>query len=240
MTIYLLALFLMAADDLPTGEAVLARYIEATGGRTAYAQIHGHIAKGTMAMPAQNIKGDMTMYESEPGKQVVVIDFPGIGKAEEGTDGKIAWSASAMQGARLKEGDEKAAALRSAMGESKFLDWKKSYKSVVNAGMEDVEGKPCYRVVMTPLTGKPETEFYDKVSGLLVRQTALAATPMGEIAVDARVSDYRKEGGVLMPHKLRQTLAGQTIEITIDSVEVNPEFPKDRFEPPAEVKALIK
>lgn len=240
MIIYLLALCFLAADDLPTGEAVLAHYVEATGGRAAYAKVHGHIEKGTMGMPAQNIKGAMTMYESEPGKQVVVIDFPGIGKAEEGTDGTIAWSTSAMQGARLKQGDEKSAALRSAMGESKFLDWKKSYKSVVNAGVEEVDGKPCYRVVMTPLTGKPETEFYEKESGLLVRQTAIAATPMGEIAVDARVSDYRKEGPLLMPHKLRQTLAGQTIEITIDTVELNPDFPKDRFDPPAEVKALIK
>jgi zinc protease len=240
MITYLIALFFLAADTLPTGEAVLAHYVEATGGRAAYEKIHGHIEKGSMAMPAQNIKGAMTMYESEPGKQVVVIDFPGIGKAEEGTDGKIAWSASAMQGARLKEGEEKAAALRSAMSETKFLDWKKAYKSVEMAGVEDVDGKACYRVVMTPLTGKPETEYYEKDSGLLVRQTATAATPMGDIAVDARVSDYRKEGGVLMPHKLRQTLAGQTIEITIDSVEVNPEFPKDRFEPPAEVKALIK
>jgi zinc protease len=237
---YLLALFFLAADGLPTGETVLAHYVEATGGRAAYDKIRGHIEKGSMALPAQNIKGAMTMYQSEPDKQVVVIDFPGIGKAEEGTDGKIAWSASAMQGARLKEGEEKAAALRSAMGDAKFLDWKKNYKSVVTAGVEDVEGKPCYRVVMTPLTGKPETEYYEKESGLLVRQTATAVTPMGEIAVDARVSDYRKEGGILMPHKLKQTLAGQSIEITVDSVEINPEFPKDRFEPPAEVKALIK
>lgn len=240
MITYLIVLLFLAADGLPTGEAVLAHYVEATGGRAAYEKMHAHIEKGSMSMPAQNMKGTMTMYESQPGKQVMVIEFQGIGKMEEGTDGTIAWSSSALQGARLKEGDEKAFALRSAMGETKFLDWKKIYKSVVTAGVEDVDGKPCYRVVLTPIAGKPETEYYEKESGLLVRQTAVAATPMGDVAVDARVSDYRKEGGVSMPHKIKQVLAGQTIEMTIDSVEINPEFAKDRFDPPADVKALIK
>ncbi len=236
----LLALFLFAPVDLPSAESVLARYLEVTGGRAAHEQIHGTIQKGWVEMPAQNLKGEMTTYESEPAKQVVVIDFPGIGKVEEGTDGNIAWSYSALQGARLKEGEEKSAAFRSANAEGKFLDWKKQYKAIQNAGVEDVDGKPCYRIVMTPLSGRPETEYYDKASGLLVRQTATAVTPMGEIAVDARVSDYRKEGALLMPHKVQQTLAGQQIQLSIDSVLQNPEFPKGRFEPPPEVKALIK
>lgn len=218
----------------------MARYLEVTGGRVAYEQIHGHIEKGFMAMPAQNIRGAMTTYEAEPGKQVVSIDFPGIGKAEEGTDGTIAWSYSALQGARLKEGEEKAAAIRAANAGTKYLNWKTQYKSVETAGLENVDGKPCYRVVLTPIVGRPETEYYEKTSGLLVRQTAVAVTPMGDVPVDARVSDYRKEGGVVMPHKVRQTLAGQLIEITIDTVTMNPDFPKDRFDPPAEVKALIK
>lgn len=240
MITFLLAFFLLAADPLPTGETVLAKYLEATGGMAAHEKIHGSISKGTMALASQNIKGTVTVYESDPGKQVVVIEFTGIGKIEEGTNGTIAWSSSALQGARLKEGDEKAAALRSANASNKFLDWKKFYKSVETVGLEDVDGKPCYKLVMTPLTGKPEVDYYDKSSGLLLKETATVVTPMGEIQTTARPSDYRKEGDVLLPHKLTQTVAGQTVEMTIDSVQFNPDFPKDRFEPPADVKALIK
>ncbi len=159
---------------------------------------------------------------------------------EEGTDGKIAWSTSALEGARLKQGEEKAIALRSANMETKFLDWKKLFKSVENAGIEDVDGKPCYKLVLTPLVGRPETEYYDKASGLLVKQSATVAMPMGDIPVTMSVGDYRKEGQILMPHKLQQSVAGQKIEITIESVALNPDFPDKRFEPPADVKALIK
>lgn len=240
MTSLLFAFFLLAADDLPKGEDVLAKYVEATGGRAAYEKIHGSISKGSMLLPSQNIKGSLTVYESEPSKQVSVADFPGIGKMEEGTDGTIAWSVSALQGARLKEGEEKAAALRAANSENKFLNWKKFYKSVENKGVEDVDGKPCYKLVLTPFEGKGETEFYDKSTGLIVKEAAAVTTPMGEVPVNTLVSDYRKEGDILMPHKLRQSAAGQTFEITIESVTFNPEIPKERFDPPAEVKALLK
>jgi len=241
---FLLALFLFAAglfaEDLPKGEAVLAKYVEATGGKAAYEQVHGSIARGSMALTAQNLKGTMTVYEQEPQQQVTVVEFPGIGRMEEGTDGKIAWSTSALEGARLKQGEEKAVALRSANMETKFLDWKKLFKSVENAGIEDVDGKPCYKLVLTPLVGRPETEYYDKATGLLVKQTATVAMPMGDIPVTMSIGDYRKEGQILMPHKLQQSVAGQKIEITIESVALNPEFPDKRFEPPADVKALIK
>ena len=33
--------------------------------------------------------------------------------------------------------------------------------------------------------------------------------------------------------------AGQDLSMTIEKIEYNPEFPKDKFDPPAEVKALM-
>src|ERR1700730_4322282 len=153
MTSLLLA-FLFFAQAAPSGEAVLAKFIEATGGRAEYSKIHTIISIGRLEMPAQGIKGTITIYELEPSKQYSVAEIPGIGTMEEGTDGVIAWEKSALQGARLKTGEEKAAALRAANSETKFLDWKKYYKSVENTGTADVDGKPCYKLVLTPLEGK--------------------------------------------------------------------------------------
>lgn len=238
--VLLFALLLFAPEDLPKGEDVLAKFVEVTGGRAAYEQIRGSIAKGTMTISGQNLKGTMTIYESAPAKQVTLVEFPGIGRMEEGTDGTIAWSNSFLEGARLKLGEEKAMAMRAANSQAKFLNWKKLYKSVETMGVEDVDGKPCYKVVLTPLSGKPDTEYYDKASGLLVRETATVPLPMGEVPVALTLGGYRKEGDLLMPHTLQQSLAGQRIDIEIDSVAINPEFSPKRFEPPAEVKALLK
>ena len=54
------------------------------------------------------------------------------------------------------------------------------------------------------------------------------------------VGDYRKEGAILMPHKVTQKAAGQEITISIDNVKYNAEIPKDKFDPPDEIKAMLK
>jgi hypothetical protein len=249
MTALLFAALLFAQDlpkgdlpktSLPSGEAVIAKYIEATGGKAAYDGVHATISVGKMSMPAQGITGKVTMYEAEPGKNYTVVDIPGIGLVEDGTDGNIAWEKSALQGARIKSGDEKAMALRAASSHSKFINLKKFYKSIETIDIEVIDGKPCYKVVQTPFEGKPETSYYEKESGLLVKETGIMASPMGEIPFETEIGDYRKEGKLLMPHMMVQSFVGQKMMIMMESTKVNPEIPKDRFDIPADIKALIK
>ncbi len=229
--------FLSAASDLPKAEAILDKYVEVTGGKEAYDKIHSSISNGTMEIPAQNIKGTVTVYNAEPAMEYTVIEIGGLGKMEEGTDGNVAWALSAMQGARIKEGDERAAALKSANFKNR-AHWQDFYKGAETVGTESVDGKSCYKIVLTPKEGKPETEYYDKSSGLLVKQTATLKTPMGEIPVETSVAGYRKESGLLVPHKMQQNAMGQQFEISIDSIKMNADIPKDRFDLPAEIKAL--
>jgi hypothetical protein len=231
---------LLLSQNLPKAEEVLAKYVQATGGQAAYNKVRTSISNGKVSMPAQGIEGKVTIYESEPAHNYTVVDIPGVGLVEDGTDGTVAWERSALQGARLKTGEERAFAIRSASSQTKFLDWKKFYKSIETAGTETVNGKPCYKVVSTPLEGKPEVGYYDQSSGLLVKETGIMASPMGEVPVETEIGDYRKEGALLVPHKIKQSFVGQKMEITIESMQVNPDIPKDRFDLPADVKALIK
>jgi hypothetical protein len=93
-------------------------------------------------------------------------------------------------------------------------------------------------VLLSPKEGKPVTQFYDKKSGLITKSMATRTTPMGDITAEIFLDDYRDEGGVLMPHKLTNKVATQEFHITVQSVEVNAELPKDRFDLPDEIKAL--
>jgi outer membrane lipoprotein-sorting protein len=229
---------LCAADDLPKGEALLDKYIEVTGGKAAYAKVKSEVTTGEMTLGAMGIKGKMTSYSQSPDKRVVEINIDGIGKILEGSDGKIAWSYSAMQGPRLKDGEEKEEALRQAK-QNADSQWREQFTKAETTGVDTVEGKQCYKVEVTPKTGKPQSRCYDKESGLLVKITMTSKTPMGEITVDSFPSEYRKEGELLVPHKVLTKLAGQEMGMTIDKVEHNATIPAEKFEPPAEVKALI-
>jgi zinc protease len=226
------------AADLKTGEAVLDRFVEATGG-SAYGKIHSMAMKGTMSMAAMGIKGAITIYSAEPSKSSMSTVLGGVGKIVEGTDGTNAWAFSAMQGPQLKKGEELNDSLREAFFH-KENEWRTIYSSAELTGTEDVDGKPAYKVILTPKTGKPQTQFYDKASGLMVRHQSVRKTALGDIPVDVAVGNYRKECGVDLPHLLVQTVAGQKIELQIDTIECNTELPADAFLPPPEVKALIK
>jgi zinc protease len=230
---------LAQAADLPKGEALLDKYIDVTGGKAAYAKVHSDKTVGTMEFKAMGLKGKVTSYAAEPDKKYSEVVLEGMGKMQEGAADGVAWSLSSMQGPHLKEGDEKAETLL----QSKFngdLNWRDQFKSAETVGVETVEGKECYKVVLTPQTGSPSTRWFDKDSGLLVKMSMTSKSPMGEVQSESTVSDYRKEGDLLMPHKILSKVATMELQMTVESVQHNPEIPKDTFAVPDQVKALMK
>jgi Protein of unknown function (DUF620) len=229
----------LAADEaLPKAETILDHYVEVTGGKAAYMKRKSETATGTMELTAQGIKGTLVRYQADPDKSYTLLDIAGVGKIEAGSANGVAWEMTAIMGPRVKSGDEKAQALR----ESAFnglLNWRKLYPKVETIGTEVVDGEECYMVLLTPAEGKPETNYYQKKSGLIVKMTTVASTQMGEIPLEVRMSDYKDFGGVLSASKVTQKAAGQEYTITLQTVKVNEEIPDSRFDPPAEVKALI-
>ena len=236
-----LALALPAAAQapaLPSGASVMDRFVEATGGKAAYASKHTMLVKGTMEMAAMGLKGTMTLAKAEPDLQRTEIEFQGLGKMLEGFDGTTAWAFSALQGPQVKTGEERAFTARSARFHTE--DWKQEFKEVKTLALEPVEGEPCYKVQTTPHQGDPGLQFFSVKTGLLVKAQANVKTAMGEIAVESFTRDYRKAGDVLVAHTLVQSFAGQTITLRFEQVSWNVDLPKAHFDPPAEVKALIK
>jgi len=226
----------VAADDVKP-EAILDKYVEVTGGRAAYEKIKTEVTTGTLEITGMGLNGTLTIYQAAPDKSYTVIDFAAMGKAEEGSDGQVAWSINGMQGARIKEGDERATTLRrDALNAD--IRWHDFYKKAELAGTEDVAGKACYKVVLTPNEGSPETRYYDKSSNLLVKLVMPITTPQGAATLEMGLSDYRDEGGILMPHTITQKVADADILVKIESVKRNAEIPAGRFDVPAEIKAL--
>ena len=134
-------------------------------------------------------------------------------------------------------GDERAVTMREAMLRG-AVDWRKLYKSAETTGVENVDDQACYKVLLTPNEGKPETRYFDKKSNLLVKLTMQLPSPMGEVPTETLLSDYKEQNGVTAPRKVHQKALGQEFLITIDHVEYNVDMPKDRFDLPAEIKAL--
>lgn len=228
-----------ADDPLPKAETVLDQYVEATGGKAAYEKLKNRVSKGTFEVQGANVKGKIVAYQAPPNKMLTEVDLGGFGKITEGSDGTVVWEINPITGDRVVEGEEKAEKLlhNTFNGE---LRWKEMYEKAECTGIEDVDGKPAYKVVLTPKSGKPTTEFYDKASHLQVKATTTVTSPMGEIAVEMIPSDYKKVDGVLIAHKVTQKLLVQTIVIAMDEIKHNVDLPADVFKMPEAVKALVE
>jgi hypothetical protein len=226
-----------AADALPKAEEILDKFVEATGGKAAYEKVHNEKATGTFDFVGKGVKGTMVNYRAEPNKMYTRVELENIGAVEDGTDGETAWTLSALQGPHIKQGEERAIALREATLRAP-VEWRKLYKSAETAGVEDVNGQACYKVVVTPNEGKPETQYYDKKNNLMVKMTMTVVSQMGEIPTETTVSDYKEQDGLLTPRKSHHSALGQEFEITISQIEYNVDIPPGQFDLPKEIKAL--
>lgn len=224
---------------LPPAEKVLDAYVEATGGLAAYDKIQNAVSKGTMGIPAAGIALDLTVYAARPNKTRFVASSPAIGSIERGTDGTIFWERTTMQGARLLEGEELAEALREAVWEN-MVYWRSSFDTVSVAGIDTVDGNPCYKVVMKPKEGKPRTVFFDKSSGLIAKIVVIATTQGGDVPTETLVSDYRKVGDFLVAYKSVQKVMGMEQVMTMTNIEQNAAIPDSIFAIPADIQALME
>ncbi len=237
--IVLLAAFVLGAvaAEMPLGEDLLQSFVERSGGAEAYARAKSAEMSGTVEIAGRNISGKVYMVEAGP-KSRTTMELPGIGKMELGSNGEIAWENSSLQGPRIIEGDEKGAMQRSSSF-ALVAGWRDQYTSVKTIGEEEVNGKPAWKVEMTPKQGHLETFYFDKGSALLVRMATVMSTPLGDIPTDMTLSDYSQVDGISTPFTTTQNAMGQSIVMHFDKVVYNAPLAKDAFDLPEPVKAVL-
>jgi len=227
------------ASPLPTGEAVLARHVEVTGGEAAFTALTSRVTRARMEITGAAVVISLTAYAAAPGNMYTVAESEATGRLESGVSDGVAWENSALRGPSVKDGAERDDALKAAVFD-RLAHWKEHLKSAERTGTADVNGKPAYRVTAVPKLGTPETLFFDVESGLLVRVETTVTTAGGPVPVVAEPGDYRKVDGIMMPFTSRMKVMGQERVLTIEKVEHNVELPADRFALPAEIRSLVK
>lgn len=227
----------LAAAPLPPAEQILDKFVEVTGGQAAYEKISTQYATAAIEFSGKNIAGKLTLYQAAKSRSYVLMELPGVGQFEQGTAEGVAWERSAMLGPRLKTGPERAAALREADVQSRVL-WRNHFAKAETAGEEEIDGRRCYKIVLTPNEGEAETRFFEVSTGLLVRIDRIVRSQMGEVPAQTILGDYRPVGGILTAHSLRQKTMGQDFVTTIQTIEYNADIPDSRFALPEDVRAL--
>jgi hypothetical protein len=190
-----------------------------------------------MEFVGQGIELPIVVYQARPNRSYTLVDSEVVGRVEKGTDGETVWEVSVINGPQIKEGEERAVTLRSSWFDG-AVNWRPAFDKAEHAGMEEIDGRSCHKIVMTPKQGQPETRYYDAETNLLVKVEMTLELPVGTIPLENHLSDYRQVDGILLPFEVRVFVIGQERRMTVESVEHNVELPEDRFDLPTEIQDL--
>lgn len=209
------------AVKLPPANKILDDAAAAQGSKSAFAKVKTMKMSGKISMPAQKINGTMMTMMQLPDKVYVLQEIGGIGKFEQGYDGKTGWSRDPINGLRTLAGGE-LKQMQNQSNEVRSSDWRSLYKAPKVLGVRKVGSADAYAVQMTPIKGgKPVVTFYDIKTKLPVRTDLVVESAQGSIPTQSFISDYRLVNGLRVPFKTRQVVGATEVNVNLDSVQVN-------------------
>jgi hypothetical protein len=222
---------------LPSAETILQKYRDAIGGEAAIRRHTSRRFKGTFEIPAQGMKGDLTVTAMAPNLMTVVVTLPGLGELRRGFDGRVAWSVDPAIGPRLLEGRE-ADEFKHSADFYDDLHEPSKFKSITVVGKGPFEGQECYEVKLVRDSGFEYTEYFSVDSGLIVGGKLKASSQMGEVPVTTVSGEYKAFDGVLVPTVTKQKMMGLEQVVTITSVSFDP-VDASEFALPPPIQALV-
>jgi len=222
---------------LPDARKILRDFLDASGGAKALDAMKNLVIEGTQSAPAMGISGTVKVYLSRPNMVLVNGDLEGIGKIEQGYDGKIGWDINPMTGARIVEGTELDDIKRMFDEMLGMSDIDKLYPTAKTLGREPFEGKDAWKVLLGTPTGREVTAYFDPDTKLQVGMEMKVPSPLGEIPAKVTFEDYAEFDGVKFPRTSRQTVMGMAMVTKFDTIKTNvADFPK--ITPPPEILSL--
>lgn len=217
-----------AKPALPNAGEILDKYVQAIGGTEALHKITTRVEKGTLTgfgpsgMPVQ-------VFAKAPDARVTVVQTP-RGESVTAYNGETGWMSGAGPSRPITGGE-----LDNEKRNADFYygaDIKTEFQQV-RVVREDKVGDHDAYVLMARSPGHMPVRFYfDKDSGLLLRELRLVETPLGRNPSQVDYADYRETGGVKIPYQWTIARPGGRFTIKITEVQQNVPIDDSKFAAP--------
>jgi len=223
-----------APDTSSAAEQILDKFVQAVGGAQQWAKVTSFTAKGTYAgFDTDFQKVPAEIFAKAPSQRTITVHVSG-GDNTTTYDGREAWVAASnkplplmmltggeLDGARLDADISFPALLKQDVSK-----WHAGFPPVTIGGhaVQVVEG--------TAPGGTRVKLFFDKESGLLVRQARFIDTAVGLIPLNVDYSDYRAVSGVKMPFKWTMTWVDGQSTTELTDVQLNASVAAAKFVKP--------
>ena len=221
-----------------TAEQILDKYIEVLGGAAAVAKLTSFTAKGTYeGFDSDFEKVPVDVYAKAPDLRATVVHMK-AGDVTSTYDGRDAWVAEPRDLAPVPLIQLVGADLGGARLDAQ-LSFPGQIKQIltglrVNFPAVNIGDKPMQAVQGSMSDGTRVKLYFDKASGLLVRQTRFSPTIVGTVAARVDYSNYREVPGLglKIPYTLQITWVDGRSTVNLESVQPNGAIDAAKFAKP--------
>jgi photosynthetic reaction center cytochrome c subunit len=224
------------APGAPSADQIFDKYLEAVGGAQKAAAITSIVFKGTYQGYAEP-KASVDIYVKAPNQRTMIVHTD-AGDRTAAFDGNNGWMAAPAMDKpfpviRYTNGDLDAVRLDAV------LSFPAGIKQAITkplVGSSSIDDKDVVVVQGTANGGRASVKLYfDKQSGLLVRQVRYADTIIGRVPIQVDYSDYRDvaRAGVKLPFHVITTWTDGRSDVLLTSAETNVAIDAAKFNQPA-------
>jgi photosynthetic reaction center cytochrome c subunit len=223
------------SPDEPTADRVFDKYLQAVGGTQKAAALTSIVFKGTYEGYAES-KAPVDVYLKAPNQRTMIVHTD-AGDRTTTCDGINGWMAAPAMDKpfpviSFTGGDLDAVRLDAV------LSFPAGIKQAITkplVGSTSIDDKDVVVVQGTANGGSSSAKLYfDKQSGLLVRQVRYADTILGRVPIQVDYSDYRDVAGagVKLPFHVITTWTDGKSDVLLTSAETNVAIDAARFKQP--------
>jgi predicted Zn-dependent peptidase len=213
------------APDGMTAMNVFEAYYAAIGGEEKLADVNSLIERGTMSMGPTSL--DYTRKTKDGDKMMMSVEMGGQPMMKQVINGDKG-SASQMGQSQPMSAEE--------IAEGKMQIDMLSYKHLADynmaaelKGITTVNDQRVYVVDMMKDGEVTSTNYFSVETGLMTGSESTQDTPQGEIAVNTVIREYMDVNGLKFPKTITQNVGPQSIEITLDEIQVNRRIGNNEF-----------
>jgi photosynthetic reaction center cytochrome c subunit len=228
-------------DTPAAAEQILEKFIQAIGGTQQVGKLTSFVGTGTYAGFDTDFQKVPAEISAKAPNQRTVINHLSGGDNVTTFDGREGWVAAAdrpVSPILLTGGDLDGARLDAVLS---FPSMLKQDLTKWHAGFPPVtlDGHAAQVVEGIAPGGTRVKLFFDKQSGLLLRQTRFIDTAVGLTPLDIDYSDYRAVAGVKMPYKWTLTWVDGKSSTELTEVKANAAVAPAKFAKPDKTTSRI-
>jgi photosynthetic reaction center cytochrome c subunit len=204
--------------NMPSADDVIEKYVQAVGGAAAIQNVSSRIESGTVTF------GDGPHFPIEilfksPSRRAMIVHLP-AGDSSTVFDSQNGWFGSPAGPIRdMSQADIEGAKLDADL---QFpLNVRKTFQELKVIRTERVSDRDSILLFATKSSGPPLQLYFDRQSGLLLRQLRFGSSPLGLNPTQIDYGDYKRFDGVQVPLHLIITRPNRTLNILLLQVTQN-------------------